>query len=108
MNKRLVKVDPLTGAETWCHMDLDGEFVFETTQNVDKLLKSNKEEANNYRKGALIGNTQKHNQKVAEIPDALYHQLVLKLGRPRDNPTGWKNWLNEPDNRLFRTGGGNI
>ena len=106
--KRLVHKDPITGKETWCHYQDDGGFIFETTQNIDALLKENKKQANNYRAGSLLGNTQKHHQKVADIPAALYHQLVEKLGQPRDNPKGWRQWLNDHDNRFFRTGGGNV
>ena len=45
MSKRLLKKDAVTGKETWVHDDQDGGFVYETSQNVDALLKKNKEEA---------------------------------------------------------------
>ena len=108
MNKRFVKRDNITGKETWAHFKDDGSMVFESSQNVDALLKSNREQQNDFRKNTLIGDTQKHQQKVAEIPTALYHQLLLELGQPKDNPNGWKKWLNEYDNRAFRTSGGNV
>jgi len=108
MKKRLVKRDALTGKETWAHFDEDGKITFESTQNVDALLNQNRAERNEYRADSLIGNTQAHRQKVAEIPTALYHQLIEELGQPKDNPTGWKRWLNDYDNRFFRTSGGNV
>jgi hypothetical protein len=108
MTKRLVSRDATVGKETWAHIQDDGNMVFETKQNIDNLIKSNREQQNEYRKNSLIGNTQRHQQKVAEIPTALYHQLLLELGEPRDNPNGWKKWLNEYDNRVFRTSGGTV
>jgi hypothetical protein len=108
MKKRLVQRDSITGKETWCHFDNDGKLVFETSQNIDALFKKNKEERNDYRSDSLIGNTQKHHQKVAEIPTALYHRLLKELGEPKHNPQAWKKWLNEYDNRFFRTSGGNV
>ena len=108
MTKRLVSRDAITGKETWAHIENDGNMIFETTQNIDNLIKSNREQQNEYRKNSLIGNTQRHQQKVAEIPTALYHKLLIELGEPRDNPNGWKKWLNEYDNRVFRTSGGTV
>ena len=108
MKKRLVSTDKIAGKETWAHIEDDGNMVFETKQNIDNLIKKNREEQNAYRKDSLIGNTQRHQQKVAEIPTALYHKLLLELGEPRDNPNGWKKWLNDYDNRVFRTSGGSV
>jgi len=56
----------------------------------------------------MIGNTQKHLQKVADIPAPIYYELIEKFGQPRDNPKAWKRWLNDYDNRFFRTTGGTI
>lgn len=108
MNKRLVQKDTATGKETWAHFNEDGKIIFESKQDVNPLLSKNMEERNAYRANSLIGDTQKHNQKVAEIPTALYHHLIEELGQPKDNPKGWKKWLNDYDNRFFRTGGGNV
>jgi hypothetical protein len=55
----------------------------------------------------MIG-TQKHVQHVAEIPNVVYHHLLKTLGKPSENPKAWKAWLNNSENRDFRTGGGNI
>jgi hypothetical protein len=106
--KRLVKRDEATGVETWCHFDSDNGFTFETVQNVDEILKKNKAEANEYRAGSLMGNTQRHQQKVADIPVSVYYEVLARLGNPKDNPVEWRRWLNDYDNRFFRTGGGTI
>jgi len=52
--------------------------------------------------------TQKHIQHVAEIPNVVYHHLLETLGDPKENPKAWKAWLNDSENRAFRTGGGNL
>ena len=104
--KKLVKRDSVTGKETWCHYQEDGGFIFETVENVDNLIAKNKSEANEHRAGSLIGDTQKHHQKVAEIPASMYHQLIEQFGEPKNNPTAWKKWLNDYNNRYFRTSGG--
>ena len=107
MNKRLIKRDDVTGKETWVHFNDDGMIV-ESKQNIDSLVSKNSEEANAFRPGSLIGNTQAHRRKVADIPSGLYHELLQKFGRPQDNPKEWRKWLNDYDNRFFRTDVGHI
>ena len=77
-------------------------------QRADKIIDRNRVERNAHQRGSLIGNTQKHWQKVADIPETLYYDLVAKLGKPADNPTEWKKWLNDYDNRFFRTSEGSV
>jgi hypothetical protein len=108
MKKRLVQKNATTRKETWAHFDEGGKMIFESSQNVDALLANNRDERNGYRSGSLQGNTQRHQQKVAEIPTALYHQLIQELGQPKDNPKGWSKWLNDYDNRFFRTSSGRV
>lgn len=43
-------------------------------------------------------------RKVASIPPALYASLNMKDFDSRD----WARWLNDPDNRFFRTWEGNL
>lgn len=105
--KRTLSYDPITGKKTTYHSTPDGDFT-QTEMNVSPILESAKTEANAWRYGSMIGNTQAHQQKVAEIPAPLYHQLVQKFGQPRDNPSDWKKWLNERENRFFRTTGGKV
>jgi|TARA_B100000242_G_scaffold278336_1_gene235872 hypothetical protein len=85
-----------------------GETVIEETQNVDHILDYNKRQQNDYVKGSLIGNTQRHQQHVAEIPVTIYYQLLKKFGHPNKNQKAWKKYLNDPDNRYLRTGGGKL
>ena len=61
-----------------------------------------------YKPGSMIGNTQRHAQHVAEIPNVVYNHLLEKFGPMRENQRAWKQWLNDHQNRAFRTGGGNL
>ena len=81
------------------------------TSQADGINITLKAKMNEYRKGRLIGNTQNHWQQVAEIPSMVYMDLMKKFGDPHNNPEAqkkWKAWLNDIDNRYFRTGGGNV
>ena len=105
--KKILAHDPSRKTTSVVKFD-DDEFVVENVQEVSQILESNKSAANEFQKGSLIGNTQRHQRKVADIPEVLYYQLVAKFGHPKDNPTDWKRWLNDYDNRFFRTDGGKI
>lgn len=91
---RLVRRDKLTGKEVWCHFPAEGGFIFEEKSPVHKAQESRVD---------VRGNTQRHMQKIAEVPLAIYHQLWAKYGDPKHNPKPWNRWLNDPDNRHFRT-----
>ena len=88
-------------------IDSDGSQRIETRQDFSQLLKLNKQMNDDWRYGQMTG-TQKHMAHVAEIPNVVYHELVKKFGKPSDNPKAWKQWLNSNENRVFRTGGGNL
>ena len=77
-----------------------------TKTDVTPVLNAAKAEFNEYRPLSMVGNTQKHHQKIGEIPLPIYHQLIEKYGQPHQNPKEWKKWLNL--NPAFRTTGGNL
>ena len=104
--KRPLNTDPTTGKTTYIESDADGDHIV-TEQRFDPVLRINKQMNNDWQYGQMRG-TQKHAQHVAEIPNVLYHHLLKTLGKPSENPNGWKRWLNDSENRDFRTGGGNI
>lgn len=105
--KRVLKHDAETGQTLTMNQNSDGITYIENSQKFDNLLKINKHMADDWRPGQMVG-SQKHMAHVAEIPNVLYNQLVKKFGRPADNPEAWKKWLNDSENRVFRTGGGYI
>lgn len=104
--RRIINSDPLTGRATYLQQDADGDRIV-STQKFDKLMELNKFMNNGWQKGQMRG-TQKHIQHVAEIPNVVYHHLLETLGDPRENAKAWKAWLNDSENRAFRTGGGNL
>jgi len=106
--KKLVSSDASAGKKTWMEFDRYGEATVIQQQNIQHVLDANKRQQNEWQYGKLIGNTQRHHQKVADIPNQLYMQLREKFGHPADNPKDWAKWLNDPNNRFFRTGGGRI
>ena len=103
--KKLLTADPRTGKKTYFHGEADGNYV-KTEQEVGNILDAAKEEANDWRYGNLMGNTQKHKQKVADIPTVIYYELLSKFGQPRDNPKAWLKWLEE--NKNFKATGGKL
>ena len=105
--KKLLTEDRVAGKKTYFQTEGDDTHVV-TEQKVDHIIEHNKRQANDWRSGSMIGNTQHHHQKVAEIPATLYYDLVKKLGDPRQNMNAWKKWLNNPENRFFRSTGGTV
>lgn len=81
--------------------DVDGLYVI-STQHFDGLL-----EYNAHQRGEQRGapRTWTH---IAEIPNNLMSELTQRFGQPKNNPTDWKRWLNDPDNYAFRTWHGKI
>ena len=105
--KKLLTDDPVRQKKTFLTSDADGLGIV-SEQNVTPTLDQAKREETLWRPGQLIGNTQKHHQKVAEIPTGVYFDLLKKYGQPKNNPKPWKKWLNDPDNKYFRTTGGSV
>ncbi len=87
------------------HSDGDGGIVIETRQDISDILEQNKKEYNSYDERArwsdnLFGN------KVASIPmtviDDLNKQGIMRGFAVLDEKR-FRAWLNERDNRVFRT-----
>ena len=86
--KRVLYTDPNTKKEVYLHQNNDGSTVIEQKQRFDTLVKLNRQMNNDYTKGNMIGNTQRHMQHVAEIPNVVYnHCLLYTSPSPRDLST---------------------
>jgi hypothetical protein len=103
MSKRFLDSDPLTGTETWFHWNGDGTFSIETKQDVTGVVERNK---------ALYN---EHDERtpwrgewhlVGSIPLTVYFDLKQK--GVLDDQKALKRWLNDPDNRGFRTRPGQV
>ncbi|REJ67616.1 MAG: hypothetical protein DWQ28_06465 [Proteobacteria bacterium] len=106
--KRYLYTDPRTRKEVTIDQNNDGSTVIHQEQRFDGLMRLNKQMNNDWRRGDLAGNTQRHMAHVAEIPNVVYNHLLEKLGPIHQNQKAWKAWLNDHQNRDFRTGGGHI
>ena len=107
MKKVLLNKNPYTGKQTWIEDTVDGLQV-NTQVNVSPVLDFAKKQEGEYRYGSLIGNTQKHQQKIAEIPAPLFFELQKKFGHFKHNKKKWLKWLQDPENKHFRTTGGRL
>ena len=80
----------------------DDKIIISETQDVTAIIEANKRSAN------AIDKHQKHGEwsKVASIPMNIYYDL--KRRGILDDPARLKSWLNDSDNRYFRTRGGRV
>jgi len=77
-------------------------FVIETTQDVSDIIARNRASANDVDKHKPWGEW----SKVASLPLSIYYDL--KQQGILDDKKRFKKWLNDPDNKYFRTRGGRI
>ena len=107
MSKKLLSSNPIEKKKTYLTSYSDGLGIV-TETDTSSLLQYNRSAAADWRPGSMIGNTQKHIQPIANIPTAIYYQLLEKFGPVKHNQKEWKKWLNDPDHRDFRTTGGKV
>ena len=107
MYKKLLTQNVFDQKKTYLTSDSDGLGIITETET-SPLVKHNRSAEADWRPGSMIGNTQKHIQPIANIPTVIYYDLLKRFGSYKDNPKAWKRWLNDPDNRAFRTTGGKV
>lgn len=100
----LLKWDPVTGKSTW-RMERDGEVTIRTDQPVDDLIRENAAVRN-----ASAGNRFGDFVKVASIPMAvLWDEKTGLINAFNQNDNRYvSKWLNDSDNRAWRTFEGNV
>lgn len=104
MEKRFFDVNPDTGiTRTWHYNDLTDEATIQTTQDLTAVIEANKRD--------LAAIDEKANWKgewhhVASIPETLYYQM--KAEGKIDDQAYMKKWLNDSDNKFFRTRPGKV
>jgi metal-dependent HD superfamily phosphatase/phosphodiesterase len=98
--KRIFSQDDATGITKYWHVTGNGEYVVETQQNVSAIVEANKRQYND--------TPNKHGDlnKVATIPLSVYYELKRK--GIADDPKALKKWINDRDNRVFRTRAGTL
>ncbi len=105
--KRNLSYDPMSGIKTDFVYEAgetlaDDHFVISTSQDVSKIIEVNKRSANAVDRRDKWGEF----SKVASIPLSIYYDLN-KQGII-DDEQRFKRWLNDGDNKLFRSRGGTI
>jgi hypothetical protein len=97
--------NPVNFRQTAVHADGEGGIVIQTRQDITDIVEQNKKEYNSYDEKArwsdnLFGN------KIASIPmtviDDLNKQGIMRGFAVLDEKR-FRAWLNERDNRVFRT-----
>lgn len=102
MSERLLNRDPLSGIDRYFSYDEENDqYTIRTSQKVDDLIDANKADAN-----AASSGWSGDMHKVASIPLNVYYDL--KRQGIVDDPKRFKKWLNDPDNRYFRTKAGRV
>lgn len=99
--KKLLDTDPLTGIRHVFNYDeTTDEASITAEQDVSNVIESNKRMYNDA--------NGKHGEwtRVASIPMVIY--MDLKAKGILDDQAAMKKWLNDPDNKYFRTRPGNI
>ena len=104
---KIFKQDLDTQTVQIAHEDGEGGLIIETKQNVQPFLEQNKASYAQVDERARWGEF----TKIASIPFTVIQQLnkegILK-GFHIVEPKKLKAWLNDPDNRFFRTRPGRI
>lgn len=101
MSKHLIDSDPMTRQKQVAHVGHDGSLGIESKQDVEAIVDRNKLERKND-----SGSWEGHRHKVASIPNVVWWDL--KRRGIADNEERLRKWLNDPDNRAFRTKPGKV
>jgi hypothetical protein len=103
--KRVLDYDPATGITQWFHFDeITGDIGLETKQDVTAIIEGTKGEFNPVEERApWKGDV----HKVASIPMSIYNELMKITNNGKDQKA-FSKWMNDPDNRVFRTRPGRV
>ena len=103
MDTKLFDRDAALGMTQLFHYDpIEDTFTIETIQDTTAIVEGNKAEYNSIDERAQYGEF----SKIASIPLNLFYDLQ-KRGITRDKAK-FRAWLNDPDNRYFRTRPGRV
>ena len=101
--KKLFDKDDALGITRIWHYDPDtDQATIETRQDVSAIIEENKNEYAQIDERARWGEW----TRVASIPMSVYFQL--KREGKLDDDAYMKRWLNDPDNKYFRTRSGEV
>lgn len=113
MRRKLFDQNDELGITRWAYLDDEkDELHIETVQDYTPIIEANKRAMNDSGGRRARYNDGMHH--VATLPLNLLEKLmadgILKVGKNGDGEGNkrWKAWLNDPENRFFRTREGKI
>lgn len=95
--------DPATGRTIWWSLDDEGNSVFRIDTPVDAVIEANAE-AYKEAEGTKFGDW----ARVASVPLNLLHSSGLHEAHLQDDNQFISKWMNNSDNRAFRTRSGKV
>jgi hypothetical protein len=105
MSRRFFDHDTMTGITQYFHASDDGDsFTIEEVQQVAGIIEQNKIQYNMFTSGRDSwgdGATLNEKSQVARIPNSIVNQLIQQ-GIWQDEKAR-RRWINDPDNRCWRT-----
>lgn len=103
MERMLFDVDPFTGAtQYFYHDEGTNESIIETVMDYDPVVELNKATYNSIDERARWGD----GMNIARIPLNLFYELKAK--GIIDDDAAFRRWLNDSENRFFRTRPGKV
>jgi hypothetical protein len=102
---KLISRDPVRGVSVYLDIQPDGSFLFTEVQNVRGMQRRINEQSAEST-GRRRPNTQRTTRQVAELPAIVVNRLIREGIWGDDKKM--RQWLNDPDHRDFRTGGGRL
>jgi hypothetical protein len=105
--KRVLSVDPLTKSAEIATDDGEGGLIITTTQDCTDIIENNKAQYAQTDERKKYGDW----DKVASIPLAVFqdlNKLGICQGFAVTDQKKFKEWLNNPENRYFRTRPGRV
>jgi|TARA_R110000824_G_scaffold133216_1_gene295892 hypothetical protein len=109
--RRVLDSDPATGITQWFHFDEStGDLGLETQQDVTSIVEHNKALFNQVDERARWSNPLRPSggqTLLATVPTSIHHELMKITNNGKDQKA-LNKWLNDPDNRVFRTRPGRI
>jgi hypothetical protein len=107
MWSRMLYWDRTRNLQVWLDQDEDGLIMFRHVHTAWRdVIELNQEYVKANPKDIHAGNTQKHAVKIGEIPLQVW--MRLKDEGIANDPRALRKWLNDYDNRFFKTYQGRV
>lgn len=103
LDSKIISENKEIGQHQKMHFHDDGAITIETVQDITEIAEANKAAYNQFDKRT---NWRGDMHRVASIPMGIYYDLKAK--GILDDPVAMKAWLNNPENRVFRTRPGQV